>query len=420
MSDIVELSLFDIKNKYKLGFDYAKNVIIRLEQIGYIRKKTEYRYEIIRTESEIDNYIMNHLDELRPAEYEKYGVKDNGNSTFESKLKMNIAYYKIIIPIFVRRILFSIPQAIFLFFWMILLIFMCLIDESMGASERIAFCIFLNILSYIFIGIPINIIIRILQAKIYKMKFKDFMLLPKKWFFDRCKYSIDLCKIFYENKIKFYMGNYEHLLKQLEKILEKKKTLAEHYANVANSAENENEFYQSINSYIDTLKWMEQFEKFGIFPEGQKPSDDIKAIKDGMPISIERFHERIREKEKIESFNYDYMDGHQFEHFCADLLQKNGFINVEVTQGSGDHGIDILAEKEGISYAIQCKCYSSNIGNAAVQQAYTGKGFYNKDISVVLTNQYFTSQAKEEACKLGVKLWNRDKLNDFIEKANVQ
>lgn len=113
--------------------------------------------------------------------------------------------------------------------------------------------------------------------------------------------------------------------------------------------------------------------------------------------------------------SFDNMDGHQFEYFCADILRKNGFSNVTVTQGSGDHGIDILADKYGISYAIQCKCYSSDIGNAAVQQAHTGKSLYHKDIAVVLTNRYFTPQAKEEATALGVKLWDRDKLNEMIE-----
>lgn len=116
--------------------------------------------------------------------------------------------------------------------------------------------------------------------------------------------------------------------------------------------------------------------------------------------------------------SYDNMEGHQFEYFCADILKENGFKNVEVTQGSGDHGIDILAEKDGITYAIQCKCYSSNIGNAAVQQAHTGKSLYHKDIAVVLTNRYFTPQAQQEAAALGVKLWDRDKLNSMIEKVN--
>lgn len=116
--------------------------------------------------------------------------------------------------------------------------------------------------------------------------------------------------------------------------------------------------------------------------------------------------------------NFDVMDGHDFEYFCADLLTQNGFSNVEVTQGSGDHGIDILAEKDSITYAIQCKCYSKDVGNAAIQQAHTGKSIYKKDIAVVLTNRDFTPQAKEEAEMLGVKLWNREKLLSLINTAN--
>ena len=44
----------------------------------------------------------------------------------------------------------------------------------------------------------------------------------------------------------------------------------------------------------------------------------------------------------------DEMDGHDFEYFCAELLEKNGFIGVEVTKGSGEYGIDIIAEKDGL------------------------------------------------------------------------
>ena len=123
--------------------------------------------------------------------------------------------------------------------------------------------------------------------------------------------------------------------------------------------------------------------------------------------------ENTKHKQRI-TRNFDDMDGHQFERFCADILRKNGFKDVEVTQGSGDHGIDILAEKDGITYAVQCKCYSSDIGNSAVQQAHTGKSLYHKDIAVVMTNRHFTPQALEEAKALGVKLWDRDKLNEMI------
>lgn len=123
------------------------------------------------------------------------------------------------------------------------------------------------------------------------------------------------------------------------------------------------------------------------------------------------------QNDSCKNFDFDSMNGHDFEHFCAKLLKENNYINVEVTQGSGDHGIDITAEKDGITYAIQCKCYSKDIGNAAIQQAYTGKRIYKKDVAVVMTNRCFTPQAKEEAETTGVKLWDRSKLISMIENA---
>lgn len=121
------------------------------------------------------------------------------------------------------------------------------------------------------------------------------------------------------------------------------------------------------------------------------------------------------EDSEIDDINdFDSMSGVEFEKYCAHILLENGFSDIRITPPSGDHGIDILAEKENVSYAIQCKCYSNNIGNSAIQQAHTGKCLYHKDIAVVMTNQYFTTQAVEEAEALGVKLWDRNKLSDMI------
>lgn len=116
--------------------------------------------------------------------------------------------------------------------------------------------------------------------------------------------------------------------------------------------------------------------------------------------------------------DYDNMDGHAFEYFCADILSKNGYQNVEVTRGSGDQGIDVLAERDGIKYGIQCKCYSSDIGNKAVQEAFAGKTYYGCHVAVVLTNRYFTKSARELSDSNKVLLWDRDKLNELIEGAS--
>ena len=103
----------------------------------------------------------------------------------------------------------------------------------------------------------------------------------------------------------------------------------------------------------------------------------------------------------------DEMEGHDFEYYCADILKARGFIEVEVTKGSGDFGADILAEKDGVTYAIQCKCYDKPIGVKAVQEVYAGRDYYDRMVGVVMTNQYFTQPAVDLAQKLNIMLWDR-------------
>lgn len=112
----------------------------------------------------------------------------------------------------------------------------------------------------------------------------------------------------------------------------------------------------------------------------------------------------------------DGMEGHDFEYYCADILRSRGFLEVEVTRGSGDYGVDILAEKDGVTYAIQCKSYSGPVGVKAVQEAYAGRDYYDRMVGAVLTNQYFTKPAVEAAKKLKILLWDRGYLETMIEE----
>lgn len=119
------------------------------------------------------------------------------------------------------------------------------------------------------------------------------------------------------------------------------------------------------------------------------------------------------------SQDIDSMDGAQFELWCAELLSKIGFSNVSLTGKSGDQGVDLLAQKDGIKYAIQCKCYSSDLGNTPVQEVNTGKIIYNCHVGAVLTNRHFTAGGKEAAKATGVLLWDRDWIKSVLE-ANKQ
>ncbi len=113
---------------------------------------------------------------------------------------------------------------------------------------------------------------------------------------------------------------------------------------------------------------------------------------------------------------FEDMDGHEFEYFCADLLEQRGFVEVEVTRGSGDYGIDILAEKDGVTYAVQCKRYTAPVGVKAIQEAYAGRDYYDRMVGAVMTNQYFTAPAVEAAKKLKILLWDGGYLESMMEE----
>lgn len=123
----------------------------------------------------------------------------------------------------------------------------------------------------------------------------------------------------------------------------------------------------------------------------------------------------MKRRKAREQGGLDEMDGIEFEHFCAELLQENGFYEVEVTPASGDYGVDILAEKDGVTYAIQCKRYSELVGVKAIQEAYAGRDYYDRMVGAVLTNQYFTTPAVEAAKKLKILLWDREYLESMME-----
>ena len=76
------------------------------------------------------------------------------------------------------------------------------------------------------------------------------------------------------------------------------------------------------------------------------------------------------EKGIYDAVDFDDMDGFEFEELTCDILVANGFEIAESTQNSGDFGVDVIAQRDGIIYAIQCKRYNGPVGIDAVQQVY--------------------------------------------------
>ena len=154
--------------------------------------------------------------------------------------------------------------------------------------------------------------------------------------------------------------------------------------------------------------------------------DDLSVVNEQTKVDIEKIikeeQDWRRKQQGLQPIEYelqqiDNMDGRQFELWCEALLKQNGFEKTEVTQGSNDQGVDIIAVRDEIRYAIQCKCYSSDLGNTPVQEVHTGKAIYHCHVGVVMTNRYFTAGAKQAAEATGTLLWDRDKIKEMLNNA---
>jgi restriction system protein len=105
-------------------------------------------------------------------------------------------------------------------------------------------------------------------------------------------------------------------------------------------------------------------------------------------------------------------DGLDFERSVAQTLEEAGF-HVEATPSSGDQGADVIATSNGLRFAIQCKDYAGQVGNAAVQEVLAAKAFYRADYAVVCSNGGYTKSAKALAATSNVLLITPELLSDL-------
>jgi restriction system protein len=125
---------------------------------------------------------------------------------------------------------------------------------------------------------------------------------------------------------------------------------------------------------------------------------------------------RIRERRRIRAAllaagtaNPMQLTPEQYEQFCATILANNGW-STNLTRKTGDFGADIIAEKKGLKFVIQCKQWSKSVGVKAVQEAHTATSYYRADQALVVTTTGYTKAAKDLAKRTGVRLLSHEDL----------
>ncbi|MDQ0157682.1 restriction endonuclease [Robertmurraya andreesenii] len=126
---------------------------------------------------------------------------------------------------------------------------------------------------------------------------------------------------------------------------------------------------------------------------------------------------RERKLRKSGILEVDKMSGRKFEEYLQALLKAKGYY-VELTPASGDYGADLILSTKGKKIIVQAKRYKKNVGVKAVQEVASAKSHYKADECWVITNSFFTEQAKKLASSNQVRLIDRKHLMNWMLQEN--
>ena len=103
------------------------------------------------------------------------------------------------------------------------------------------------------------------------------------------------------------------------------------------------------------------------------------------------------------------MSGLEFEEFVAGLFRARGYA-VEITQGTGDHGIDLLMRKDKQFIAVQCKRWNAPVGESVIRDFLGSIIGIGANLGYVVASSTFTSRAYSFAQEKPIKLIDLDGL----------
>lgn len=120
--------------------------------------------------------------------------------------------------------------------------------------------------------------------------------------------------------------------------------------------------------------------------------------------------------------NLENMDGLAFEKLIYNLFVKLGF-RAQITKASGDGGIDIIANHDGLvfkgTYLIQCKRWKSKVGEPELRDLYGTVISENALKGILVTTSSFSRQAEEFSRGKNLELIDGPKLKELLELANL-
>jgi restriction system protein len=107
----------------------------------------------------------------------------------------------------------------------------------------------------------------------------------------------------------------------------------------------------------------------------------------------------------------------EFEEYITELYKLLGYEKVTLTPQMNDKGVDILMEKNGKRYAIQCKRHKGIIGSPAIQSFLGAMQHAEVSHGFFVTTSTFSLEAEKMASQHPIELVDATKLAQMIQHA---
>ena len=114
----------------------------------------------------------------------------------------------------------------------------------------------------------------------------------------------------------------------------------------------------------------------------------------------------------------DAMTGVEIEHYVAAVLRGHGY-GVEFTRATGDFGVDLIATRDGVRTAVQCKRQARAVNGSAIQQVVGGAPVHGCTKTMVVCNHRYTRAAELLAAVHDCLLVDRGRLARLARRPPV-
>ena len=110
-----------------------------------------------------------------------------------------------------------------------------------------------------------------------------------------------------------------------------------------------------------------------------------------------------------------------FERMVSRVLVICGYSDARIVGQSGDHGADVIANKNGVRWLFQVKHWNQSVGASVVDETIKAAAFYEAKVPVIVASNGFDTKARDYQKSLmsngiPIQLWDVPFLINFLKR----